>query len=207
MFLRVEEITIEKTRRSRHSTKKFIVCSCDVCSSEFSKKYTNKVLSDSKTKLTFCGRKCLNESRKVGGLLRVQTDSNRDNEAWKNKLQATMLQRHGVTNPGQMADHMDKCTETIKKNYGDDYSNALQLPHSRDAMKKSLADEDVIEKRKETNRQIWGHENVFGSYVLKERIKEILLKRYGVDHSSKIEGVTEKDLPHAKVDTDINACF
>lgn len=192
MFLRVEEITIEKTRRSRHSTKKLIVCSCDVCSTEFRKKYTSKILSDSKTKLTFCCRKCLNESRKAGGLLRAQTDLNRDNEAWKNKQQTTMLQRYGVSNPGQMIDHAEKCAETIKKNYGEEFTNALQLPHSREAMKESLTNVNVIEKRKKTNRQIWGHENVFGSSKLKTRIKEILLKKYGVDHPSKLEGVTDK---------------
>lgn len=192
MFIRVEEITIEKTRRSRHSIKKFIVCSCDVCATEFRKKYTRKILSDSKAKLTFCGRKCLNESRKAGGLLRAQTDSNRDSENWQNKMKMTLLQRYGVSNPGQMIDHTEKCAKTIKKNYGEEFTNALQLPYVREAMKESLARIEVIEKRKETNRRTWGHENVFGSSRLKERIKEILLKKYGVDHPSKMEGTKDK---------------
>lgn len=119
-----------------------------------------------------------------------QTQSHRDNIVWQAKLQATMLKTHGVTNPGQMDDHVQVTAQTLMKRHG--VSNALNLPHARERMKEALASPEVIIKRKETNITRYGHENPFGSTTVQQTIKETLLEKHGVEHSSLIPGIGEK---------------
>lgn len=91
-----------------------------------------------------------------------------------------------------MSDHAEKCRRTIQKNYGEQFNNGLQLPHARQAMLRAISSDQVIEKRKETNRRKWGHENVFGSEAVKSKIKEALTQSLGVDHPSKSPIVIRK---------------
>jgi hypothetical protein len=47
---------------------------------------------------------------------------------------------------------------------------------------------DTVSKRKITNLEKYGHENVFGSEEVKETIRQTHLGRRGVDHHAKVEG-------------------
>ncbi len=47
-------------------------------------------------------------------------------DIWNKRLQETMKQKYGVTNPGQMKDHKEKCEKTLIEHYGS-LENARQL--------------------------------------------------------------------------------
>lgn len=190
MFVKIITIAIERKPHSKHTSKKLIICTCDQCGREYKTKYTKKELRDAQTKLTFCGIECLSISRSHGGLLWKQTQSNRDVIANQAKIEETMIRRYGVKNAGQMRDHADKCAATLKERYG--VTNALNLPHARDKMREALARPETTEKRIATNIERHEHANVFSTKPVKEKIKETLKERYGVEHSSYIEGIGEK---------------
>lgn len=190
MYIKIIEIPIEQMARSKHTSKKLIVCSCDICDVKYTQKYTRPRLTKLQNQFTFCSKGCTNLARKRGGILMKQTQSNRDNEAWQKNMQSTMKKRYNVTNPGQMLDHVEKCSRTLMENYG--VTNALNLPHARDNMRKALASKEVKETRIMTNLERYGHENVFASEPIKDKIKQTLQARYGINHSSRIEGISKK---------------
>lgn len=192
MYIRVDEIPIERIGRSRHSSKRVIICICDTCHAEYAQKYTKPRLLrlQQPAKLTFCSINCTSKSRSRGGDLHKQVLKNTDFQATNEAIKKTMMKRYGVINAGQMKDHVKKTSKTLQERYG--VTNALQLPISRQRMHETNHTLEADAKRKETNIKNWGTVNVFSSKEIQGRIKQTLLTKHGVEHSSQIPGITEK---------------
>jgi len=185
-FIRIDEIQLVRKGRSRHKIKRLIVYSCDECRKEFSRKYTKKYHNEALTRPRFCSNECKRKGSKRGGSLHAIVNYNI--EKWKQSFEKTMIERYGVTNPSQLPEHVEKCRTTLLKHYG--VTCVLNIPGIRGRMQPNSP--EANEKRKQTNIKRYGTENVFASDIIKERIKNTLQTRYGVDKVSQIPGMTEK---------------
>lgn len=133
------------------------------------------------------------------------------------KVKATMLSRYGVERPSQCPEILErmiqtsnlrhggvlkssaKMTEKIRetnlKRYGDEVpqrtdiikQRTMETNRTRFGVDWTCQHPDVRQKQNETQRLRWGS-HFFASDEGKAQIKESLLERYGVDHSSKIKG-------------------
>ena len=148
MYVKIDEIPIKQKPRSRHTSKKIIICTCDICGKTYSQKYTKPRLQKLQDSLTFCSRTCSNISRKRGGKLCQQIQSSRNNDAWYESLTRTMNKRYGVNNPGQMSNHVEKTRQTLQARYG--VNNALQLPITRRRNRETTHTIEANSKRKQT---------------------------------------------------------
>lgn len=137
MYTKVIKIEIDRARRSKHTTKRLIVFKCDVCNTEFTRKYSSHYLNRVMTSFHFCSTQCSGDARRKGGELMLKIHGNRDHKEWHRNLQETLLARHGVTNPGQMNDHTKKVRSTLRERYGEHVTCAMMIPGiSQQACKK-----------------------------------------------------------------------
>jgi hypothetical protein len=81
------------------------------------------------------GRKKETMMEKYGGLSspKSREAARQRADALNAKGKETLMLRHGVANPGQLANHRDKCRETLTKNYGvDHYSMSAAAKSDRE---------------------------------------------------------------------------
>jgi hypothetical protein len=94
-----------------------------------------------------------------------------------NKSSKTLKIKHGVENPGQMKDHVEKMK--IKNLEKTGYEFASQSP-------------EIKEKVKQTNLKNCGYEFALQSPEIKEKTKQTNLKNLGVEYPMQSEKVQEK---------------
>ena len=112
MILEVKEIQIERTSPRAAKTKQVIVYRCDQCRHVYEGKYTKKFMSDRRFHL--CSSMCLGLSRKLGGVACDFQLSRRDMQFWQESLQATVLEKYGVTNVSMLDEIKQKKNQTFQ---------------------------------------------------------------------------------------------
>ena len=86
---------------------------------------------------------------------------------------AAMMEKYGVSNPGQIPGHNEKVKQTCIERYGDaNYVNP--------------------EKAKRTTIERYGAEHYTQTDEYKEAVKETSMREYGVEHFTKAKSVKEK---------------
>lgn len=85
-------------------------------------------------------------------------------------VKITMLEKYGVTNPGQLASVKEKVKNTVRKKYGVD--NVFQS-------------EEIKEKSKETMMKKYGVEYSSQREEYIDLVKQTSLEQYGVEHPNK----------------------
>lgn len=143
--------------------------SCPVCGKQFCID-KNKAYYEGKQGKACCCRVCA----------RTFVESNLSDEKKQHRKQAyiaTMQEKYGVVNPGQMQSVLEKRKQTNLKKFGTEYANQS---------------EQIKQKTRETNLKKYGVEYTFQAEPVKEKIKKTLVEKYGTDHISKTEHFKEK---------------
>lgn len=143
--------------------------SCPVCGKKFCID-KNKAYYEGKQGKACCCKVCA----------RAFVESNLSDEQKQHRKQAriaTMQEKYGVVNPGQMQSILEKRKQTNLKKFGTEYANQS---------------EQIKQKTRETNLKKYGVEYTFQAKPVKEKIKKTLVRKYGVDHISKTEYFKEK---------------
>lgn len=143
--------------------------SCPVCSKKFCVD-KNKAYYEGKEGKACCCKVCA----------RAFVESNLSDQQKQHRKQAriaTMQEKYGVVNPGQMQSVLEKRKQTNLKKFGTEYANQS---------------EQIKQKTRETNLKKYGVEYTFQAKPVKEKIKKTLVEKYGADHISKTEHFKEK---------------
>lgn len=143
--------------------------SCPVCGKKFCID-KNKAYYEGKQGKACCCRVCA----------RAFVESSLSDEQKQHRKQAriaTMQEKYGVVNPGQMQSVLEKRKQTNLKKFGTEYANQS---------------EQIKQKTRETNLKKYGVTCTLQADCIKEKTKETLVRKYGVDHISKTEYFKEK---------------
>lgn len=143
--------------------------SCPVCGKKFCID-KNKAYYEGKQGKACCCKVCA----------RAFVESNLSDEQKQHRKQAriaTMQEKYGVVNPGQMQSVLEKRKQTNLKKFGTEYANQS---------------EQIKQKTRETNLKKYGVTCTLQADCIKEKTKETLVRKYGVDHISKTEYFKEK---------------
>ena len=124
MIVEVREVQVDRTSPRAAKTKRVIVYRCDQCDCVYEGKYTEKFLSNRRFQL--CSSMCLGLSRKLGGIACDYQLAQRDMQSWQANMQATVLEKYGVTNVSMLDDIKRKKVQTFQVRYGVD--NPQQIP-------------------------------------------------------------------------------
>jgi len=111
----------------------------------------------------------------------------------KNKNKAIHIQNLGVENPRQSKAVQQKAKNTSKEKYDDEnYNNSVKR---KETTTKKYGYDTVLRDTAKMRAAIidkYGVENVFQSSLIKDKIKQTNIKKYGVDHPSKNEDIHKK---------------
>lgn len=143
--------------------------SCPVCGKKFCID-KNKAYYEGKQGKACCCKVCA----------RAFVESNLSDEQKQHRKQAyiaTMQEKYGVVNAGQMQSVLEKRKQTNLKKFGTEYANQS---------------EQIKQKTRETNLKKYGVTCTLQADCIKEKTKETLVRKYGVDHISKTEYFKEK---------------
>jgi very-short-patch-repair endonuclease len=203
---------------AKSSTKKMLVL-CDYCKEEF-ETFPKKRQTTQKVIQTDCCKKC--RYIKVGDLsilkygvrnvFELQSVKDKivaknieiygvarptQNQAIKDKVKNTFIERYGVTNPMAIEGMQDSRKEACLEKYG--FENPSSVPEFKEKRKQTCLDkfgkeyylgsEDCKIKSRETN----GVDNVFQLDSVKQKSKETMISRYGVDNMMKLPEVAESN--------------
>lgn len=102
---------------------------------------------------------------KYGVKIPLQSDS------IKNKFRQTIQEKYGVENISQSDAIKQKKRETTKSNYGVEYT--LLLPEYRDRLHTAAWSEDTREKRKQTNKILYGKYNPNQRHISDENLDKL----------------------------------
>lgn len=171
-----------KLERPSNMKKTSICFKCEICGKDVYSTYYN----------IFCDKRCLCRKHKIektliknyGSIEAGRKENNKHGletkrkngslKKWNEKLQQTMVEKYGVSNPGQMENHYEKCKKTMEKNFGS-YEEGLKVS---------------IEKGKKTKIEHYG-EN-YGSIIWKR-----IMDNFGVENYSQTEDWKRKHLKKA----------
>lgn len=135
---------------------------CPICGAEFTLDLSTGLDCAKKA----CSRACANKLRKQG-------------------MENTLLREHGVTNPGQLADHRDKVAQTCKRKYGvSSYSQSEEFKQRAKETWANKTEEEMqarLQKSIATNQERYGVDNGGQSDQAKQKQIETNRKRFGVD--------------------------
>ena len=143
--------------------------SCPVCGKKFCID-KNKAYYEGKQGKACCCKACA----------RALAESKLSDEQRRHRKQAriaTMQEKYGVVNPGQMQSVLEKRKQTNLKKFGTEYANQS---------------EQIKQKTRETNLKKYGVTCTLQADCAKEKTKETLVRKYGADHISKTEHFKEK---------------
>jgi len=127
--------------------------------------YPKCVVCGNNTKISKSGISptCSTSCAKIKQVNSLHANNNKDDI--NKKRIATNIQRHGVSNPGQLPDHKNKIANTLLERYGDSkYNN-------------KVAKEKTCVER-------YGVKNVFSSDKIKDKIKRTNFDKYGVEYNA-----------------------
>ncbi len=117
---------------------------------------------------------------------------------YKEKSRQTCLEKYGVENAAQSNEVKEKIQQTCLKKYGmrfavesDIVKNKIKQTHLN---KTNEEKEQIKEKRRKTNIEIYGVENTFQSEEKKEKIKQTCLEKYGVEYVSQNKEIKIKQI-------------
>lgn len=161
---------------------------CEICGSSFKPNSWNQ---------RFCKRKHDSVCRVCGisvkDVYNIKIIEDRvfcSNDCLQKKIQATNLEKYGVTSPAKNPEVLAKMKQTNLKKYGSEspLGNAgvqekiKQTNLERYGSEYIGGSESVRKKIAQTNLERYGSENVFGSEEIRERSKVTIQERYGVDN-------------------------
>lgn len=123
-------------------------------------------------------------------------DCCRECQPKKNKL--VCMDKYGVDNGSKTVEAINKIKNTCLERYGVD--NGAKTPESRrkisDKIIASYQDEEVVQKRINTNRERYGCDFPPQNEQVKQKQKETMIRVYGVDHPKKSEEIRAKEREH-----------
>ena len=157
---------------------------CEVCGKPF--EITGRMDVANKT----CSKECRYISAK----------RNTDMVAMQQHLTATLKEKYGVENPGQIEGVQEKARAKMREKYGVDYytqtaeykERVKQTCREKYGVDHHLAADEVKAKREETIKKKYGVTNVFQSEVIKDKSKQTCLDKYGVEYASQCQDVIDK---------------
>ena len=150
-------------------------------------KNPTKFLSFHKGYRRFCCGRCTTfdpERMKKSKLTWIEKYGENYYECFNKKGKQTKLERYGDEN----YNNINKCKQTKLERYGDEnYSNSIKAAETR----KTIYSEEFIkaykEKAKQTCLERYGVENPMQSEIVREKIKNTKLKRYGDSYYTNLE--------------------
>ena len=98
----------------------------------------------------------------------------------QDKAKQSILERYGVTAIALVPEFKKKMEATILERYG--VTHYSKTPQAREAIGVAFNTAASLEKRKATNLERYGSENVFGNEDIKAKLKATVKAKYGVDN-------------------------
>lgn len=140
-------------------------------------------------------------------------EANKDKDAIRNKYQATMLERYGVTNPGQMDGFKERVAATSKARYGTEHYSQCEEARKRSSdMRKQwkregrykeitdkaqntlrerygydMSDPSVIQRLRDGSREKFGTDFPMQSEACRKQVQDTVKAKYGVDSVNQLE--------------------
>lgn len=121
-------------------------------------------------------------------------------EETSKKIQASMLERHGVINPMQSEDIQQKVQQTNLKRYG--VTNPMQHDSTKKKIKQtnlerygattSLLNEEVKEKARQANLERYGTDNIFKTEEGQKLARQGVRAKYGVDNVAAVPEIRHR---------------
>ena len=146
--------------------------------------YDTYIRTDNEGICPVCGQETTFRGLKIGYL--ICCSSKCSNNYNQYKIKETKLVRYG----SETYNNPDKTKQTCLNKYG--VTNIFQTDVVCDKRIQAMKSDIVKEKRKQTNIERFGTENVFASEVIKQKIKETNLERYGVEYTSQNQDILNK---------------
>lgn len=129
----------------------------------------------------------------------IAASQNKDIEAMKANLKATMLERYGVENAMDIPEARAKIQETMKERYGGAYTSTAEYKErvrqtclAKYGIGHWLQSEEIKNKRKQTIKEKYGVDNVFKSEEIKKKSRQSVLSKYGVEYISQSPEIHRK---------------
>lgn len=122
----------------------------------------------------------------------ILANRDKDIEAMKTNLQATLLEKYGVTNAMHIPGSKEKIKQTNLTKYGKEYYTQTEEYHeqvkqtdlAKYGVEHHLASQQIRDKRKETINKKYGADNVFQLDEVKEKSRITVLEKYDVTNVS-----------------------
>lgn len=107
----------------------------------------------------------------------------------------TMIQKYGVPQLAITPEVIEKIKKTKKERYGDEFFCNIEKRIKTNLAKYGqvgAVSEEIIAKRKKTCKERFGYESAMQSDVIKDKVRQTCLLRYGVDNYRKTEECLKK---------------
>lgn len=202
----------QRIKQNRETSANRLVKICKYCGKEFHPKSVRDVYCEGPHYATceVCGkqfeiRDILRPSKTCSDECRfILIGQNKDVDAMKASLKATLQERYGVDNPMQIPGSKEKLIATCKERYGTDWYT--QTDEYKDKSKETdlqkygvehhLSSPEVIAKRQDTIQAKYGVDNVFQSEDIKAKSRETNMTKYGVAYASQSAEVKNNTRQH-----------
>ena len=107
----------------------------------------------------------------------------------REKSKQTCLEKYGVENTLQNENIKQKSKQTCLEKYGVDSYMKTEKFRKKSIKFFNENENEIAEKRKNTNLLKYGVENVFADYNTQQKIKQTLLEKYGVEYPIQNEDI------------------
>jgi len=117
----------------------------------------------------------------------------------RKKAEKTLLERHGVSNPGQIEEVREKVRKTVKERYG--CNNVFQSDEVKRKTKETVREkfgvdhigesEEIRDKIEKSYEKRFGC-HPFASDEIKEQIRQTMVDKHGVEHAQQHPEIREK---------------
>lgn len=118
-----------------------------------------------------------------------------ERKCWLHFREQTMIKRYGTPHLPCTEESVQKIRKTKKERYGDEWYNNLPKRIETNLKKYGsivAVNDEIIKKRKETAMLHYGVDVPSKSKIVKDKMKETCLKRYGVDNYRKTDECIQK---------------
>ena len=121
--------------------------------------------------------KAIQQKIKQTTLSKYGCQSTNQSEIIKQKMKKTMMEKYGVQHALQCDESKQKCKATTYNKFG--VENVFQLQNVQKKARLESSSQSAREKRKYTNIKRYGHQSTNQSEIIKQKIKNTFLNKYG----------------------------
>ena len=192
IFTKMYDDVLVKAEDLSNGSRVKVVCLCDYCGQEIIKQYREHI------KHGDCCRKCFTQKVKNTVQSRYGVDNVMDIQNVKDKVKQTNLNIYGCTCTVHNPEIQSKVKQTNIERYGSEYyfgsekgkQDIQQIIDNRTEDEK----QDILNKMQSTCLEKYGTCNASSSDLIKQKIININMKKYGVPYVIMNEDVKEKQV-------------